>query len=181
MVNVASSTGQGVAELWYEHDVLRGKLALVEARLACLPDGCYTLAQLIRGLLQALRHHTFHEEALLLSRRRAFPDRFPSAFAQLACDHRDDEARLRVLLDRLEHGDCASDHALARQGRTLVSALREHLAVEETEFFPLFELDSLGGSPGRGRREQLGAARRFDPAGAGGDDGADATDQARRV
>ena len=118
------------AELWYEHDVLRGKLAALEAFLPALYDAPCTLARLTDSLAVCLRAHTDREECFLddLTHQLDAP---PTGFLQqLHDEHENQRMRLAILHELLTQLD-PSPEQVAVQACYLIKDLREHMAREE--------------------------------------------------
>ena len=130
-------------ELRYDHEVLRAKLCTLEAYLpSCRVCAC-TLSRLTDSLATCLRSHTEREERLLatLTGRQRPPLGEP--LQHLHDAHENQRTRLAILHELLTTPEPASEEQIATHASHLVKDLREHMAVEERQFFPI--IDRAGG------------------------------------
>ena len=124
-------------DLRYEHEVLRGKLAMVEEFLPSFCDAPFLVAQLTDALAACWHAHTEREERLLdaLMRHRYEPP--PVSLQRLHDEHENQRMRLAVLHTLITAGGAASGDQVATQAGYLIKELREHMAREEEEMFPV--------------------------------------------
>ncbi len=127
------------AELLYDHEVLRGKLALLEEHLPALPIAGFIMWRLTDSLAACLRSHTAREEHLLAS---LIPHRvsLPAEFVQRLLDeHENQRTRLAILHALLTEGRPDSEAQIRMQAGELIQELREHMVKEEIQLFPLMD------------------------------------------
>ena len=133
--------------LQYDHEVLRGKLALLEELLPSSHAMPYTIARLTDTIVACLRRHIEEEEDLMALRR-------PAEAPALRAVHRELLARAEILLELLDPCKAALfEPQTAVQAGYLIQDLRVHLAEEEIRTRPLFEEGA--GPSGGGRDEDL--------------------------
>ena len=125
-------------KLHYEHDVLRGRLALIDEWVAYLPGARYTLAHIIQAVAARFDDHAEREEALLFGLHLG-AQRLPAFVTELPDAHREYRARMASLLTQLLARDEPLDERAAVLARDLASDLQEHLVQEETHLFPLLD------------------------------------------
>jgi hypothetical protein len=126
-----------VERLCRDHQVLRGKLDVLEAALSLGPETWFVLRELCFTLSRQLRDHIEREERLVSAFRHVLR---PGKLADLALEHKDEPGLLRKInaLFLSESG-----HTLERIRPALqevIAGLRRHMADEETGLFPLFLL-----------------------------------------
>ena len=126
------------AELWYEHDLLRGKLALLEEWLPCLPDALHTVRRMAWSLASCLANHLEREEALLFDLWTESRELSAASIQALLRDHRQYGARLTLLLELLSTTDGSPELAPVH-AQPLIKELREHMAKEEQRLFPALD------------------------------------------
>ena len=127
-------------ELWYDHEVLRSKLALLEEYLPVRSYGLYTVTRLTDALAESLRSHVEREE-------RMFAHLAPHGETELAGpiqhahdDHDNERIRLAVLHGLLTRPEPVSDEQVTIQASYLIQDVRDHMAREEAELFPVIEM-----------------------------------------
>lgn len=119
--------------LQYDHEVLRGKLALLEELLPSLRAMPYTIARLTECIVCCLRRHIEEEEDLMAFRR-------PAEAPALRTVHRELLARAEILLGLLDPNKAEIlEPQTAVQAGYLIQDVRVHLAEEEIRTRPLFE------------------------------------------
>jgi len=112
------------ADALYDHEVLRGKLALLEELLPSLRVAPYTITRLTESIIACLHRHI---DAADLGDAAA-----PSTSAPRWRDeHRELQTRASILLELIAPaGELAEQHALTHVGYFLAD-LRRHLREEE--------------------------------------------------
>ena len=130
-------------EFRYDHDVLRAKLCLLELYLPSYRDCACTVSRLTDSLASCLRSHTEREERILAV--LAFECGAPSKefLEHLHDAHENQRMRLAILHELLTAPEPASEEQIAMHASYLVKDLREHMAVEERQLFPI--IDRAGG------------------------------------
>lgn len=130
-------------ELRYEHEVLRAQLALLEE---WVPYFCVTplsLRRLVLSLADHLRVHTEHEERRVAALRDGAQSLPRDLLDRLQTDHVNQRTRLAVLHDLVSRDSAQAQEPLLTQAGGFIRDMREHLAAEEAQVFPL--IDRLGG------------------------------------
>ena len=127
------------AGLQYDHEVLRGKLAILEDFLPALIAVPCTISRLTDSLATCWHAHTEREERLLdaLMRQQDTPPL--SLIQQLHDEHENQRTRLAILHALLTDCTGASEEQVMAQAGELIRDLREHMAEEEAALFPLLE------------------------------------------
>ena len=110
--------------LLYDHEVLRGKLALLEELLPSLRTTPYTIARLTGSLVACLRRHSEEEEACAEACS-------PESAQRLRDEHRELQARADLLLTLVSPTAELDEEQAILQAGYLVRDLRRHLAKEE--------------------------------------------------
>lgn len=131
-------------ELRYDHEVLRGKLMLLEERAPSVRECPCTFSRLTDSLATCLRSHTEREERLLAmsALRQGEPQRV--RLQHLHDEHENHRTRLAILHDLLSQPESASEEQIIAQASDLANDLREHMAREERQVFPLLDGDCGG-------------------------------------
>jgi len=125
-----------VDRLRRDHQILRAKLNVLEAALRVGEEAWFVLREVCFTLSRQLRDHIRREEELVAACRAAMN---PKVLAEIVVEHRDEPAHLRAL-NRLFVS--APTHAVERIRpalEALIHGLRQHMAEEERELFPIFE------------------------------------------
>lgn len=110
--------------LLYDHEVLRGKLALLEELLPSLRTTPYTIARLTESVVACLSRHSEEEGALAEARS-------PECAQRLREAHRELQARAEILLELVSPTAESDDERAILHAGYLVHDLRRHLAEEE--------------------------------------------------
>jgi iron-sulfur cluster repair protein YtfE (RIC family) len=135
-----------VERLRRDHQVLRGKLDVLEAALGLGPGVWFVLRELCFTLARQLADHIEREEWLIAASRQSLT---PEIRAEMALEHNDEPQQLRTINELFLS---ESGYALDRIRPALTEAiarLRRHMAEEESGLFPLLDQDIL--SPGASR------------------------------
>ena len=138
------------AELQYEHDVLRGQLASVDIWASALPDSRHILATVVRALTSRFQHHAEREEATLLDLQRLQLGHLPALADDWPARHAEYRHRLASLQTLLSVQHELADRVAGAQARDLTRELRDQLAEEEAQLFPLFDRYLPAALPGCG-------------------------------
>ena len=128
------------AELRNDHLVLRAKLELLEGLLPLATTTQFPIRELVYSISRRLRCHTEKEELLLAALRdMCHPGRTAGAVNRLPDEHRDQRQTLDILEGLLAKGPaCPTDPVMA-YGSHLIDGLREHMAAEEEQLFPMVD------------------------------------------
>jgi iron-sulfur cluster repair protein YtfE (RIC family) len=133
-------------ELRYDHEVLRGKLDLLEEELPSLPRLRVSVSKLTDSLASCLRSHAEREERLLAGVTSPRIDPFLNHPLQhVHDDHLNERIRLAVLHGLLAGEPSAPQGQVITQASDLIKELREHMAEEEACVFPLLDRGNAGG------------------------------------
>jgi len=131
-------------ELRYDHEVLRGKLFVLEEHLpSCHDCGCM-LSRLTDSLAGCLRSHTEREERVFAA--LAWEQGRPAgeALQHVHDEHENQRTRLAILHELLTRAAPASEEQVASQASCLAKDLREHMAMEERQLFPIIDGEAVG-------------------------------------
>ena len=127
------------ADLWYDHEVLRGKLAILEDFLPALVGAPCTISRLTDSLATCW-HAYIEREARLFDIAMRQQDEPPQALIQrLHDDHENQRTRLAILHALLTDCKAVSEEQVLAQAAELIRDLREHMVEEEAALFPLLE------------------------------------------
>ena len=135
---------RAVERLRRDHQILSGKLNVLESGLAMGEEAWFVLREVCFTLARQLQDHMQREEELVERCRRVMN---PKVLAEMAVEHRDEPRLLRIINDAFVS---QQDHSLARIRPMLMEAihgLRRHMREEEMELFPLFERTLTGPEP----------------------------------
>ena len=124
-------------ELRYDHEVLRGKLFLLEEHLPCLCVARLTLLSIVNSLSAWLLLHTQREERAFAARATERP--IADLLKQLEDAHDRQLSRLAVLHELIRRaGPDNYDYVLAAT-KALLQDFRQQMAQEELECFPALD------------------------------------------
>ena len=126
-------------ELRYEHEVLRAKLALLEEWVPYFCVTPLTLRRLVISLADHLRAHAEHEERCLGVLRGGASVPTQTLLDHLHDDHVNHRTRLAILHDLVSRDGAQAQEQLLIQAGAFIRALREHMAMEEAQLFPLLD------------------------------------------
>ena len=126
-------------ELRYDHDVLRGKLYLLEEHLPCLSVARLTLSSITDSLSAWLQSHAEREERLFASQAVDHERPLATALLQLQANHDHALARLAVLHQLLACREPAAAEQAIIEASALTQELQEHMTQEERDYFPLID------------------------------------------
>ena len=124
-------------ELRYDHEVLRGKLYLLEEHLPCLSIARPTLTSIVDSLSAWLLAHAQREERVFAARatERPIADMLP----KLEASHDRQLSRLAILHELfMRSGPIAYDYILTA-ATALIQDFREQMIREEQECFPVID------------------------------------------
>ena len=130
--------------LRYDHEVLRAKLSSLEMYLPSCHECRCTLSRLTDSLASCLRSHTEREERLLAALAFQHSEPPGGSLQHLYDEHENHRTRLAILHELLTHPESAAEEQIVTQASYLVKDLREHMAVEERQFFPVIDGEGLG-------------------------------------
>jgi hemerythrin-like domain-containing protein len=131
-------------EFQYEHEVIRGKLALLEEQLPWVDDVCFSVAHLIDSLAAFLRCHTAKEERFFAGLHLPYGSPQAEFVCRLQGEHENHRTRLAILHELLTQSGPAPMEQIAVQADYLIRDLREHMAFEEACLFPEIDRAALG-------------------------------------
>ena len=131
-------------ELRYDHEVLRAKLQSLELFCPSSHQCACVLSRLTDSLTSCLRSHAEREERLLAARMSRDGEPPPECLQQLHAEHEHQRSRFAMLRE-LFQSERTSEDQLVTQASCVVRDLREHLAAEERQWFPLLD----GGRAGK--------------------------------
>lgn len=146
-------------ELRNDHEALREQLAQLEEWLPLLNTAPLTLLNLIRTLIRRLHTHTEQEEWLLVALQERVRGKAHVATGSFPDEHQDQQRTLRHLLELFAKGHDAPADQVDAYATHLIDSLREHMAKEEAELFPLADR-VLGVAGKEARHERRVAAHR---------------------
>jgi len=127
------------AVLRNDHEVLRSKLTLLEGLLPLERTAHFPLREVTYSITRRLRCHLEKEEHLFaLLRSRRVPQSLALTSALLD-EHQDQRLTTTLLLDLLLNGAASPIDPIALCASHLIDGLREHMAREEAEVFPLID------------------------------------------
>ncbi|MBI2104103.1 MAG: hypothetical protein HYT90_00780 [Candidatus Omnitrophica bacterium] len=113
------------ADVLYDHEVLRGKLALLEELLPSRYVAPYTVTRLVESIIAALRRHAEEGE-------RAAQALTPESAERVREEHRRLQARAALLLELVSPAAAIDEEHAVTHIRYFLSDLRRHLTEEET-------------------------------------------------
>jgi hypothetical protein len=132
------------AELQYDHDVLRAKLAILEDYLPQLEERQGSTLRLADSIACCLRAHSEREEAFL--DRPSGPP--PSSAQQLHDEHLNHRMRLAVFHALLAERMPQAKEQVVEQARHLITDLQDHFAKEEALYATRSQHGRDGGGAG---------------------------------
>jgi len=127
------------AQLRQDHEELRARFALLEALLPLEEMGSEALRKLADGVSRHLRQHVETEECVVAGLLGGVTRLEPADLAWLIARHQEDRAELDRFCERLCTCGPASQAELLPCGCRCLQALRQALAREEAQLFPLLE------------------------------------------
>ena len=130
-------------ELRYDHDVLRAKLCLLELYLPSYRDCACTVSRLIDSFASCLRSHTEREERLLTVLALACGEPSQVCLERVHDAHENQRTQLAILHGLLSQPEPGEEGQVVVQFAYLAHNVREHLATEEQDLFPLIDLAGL--------------------------------------
>ena len=133
--------------LRHDHDVLRATLAMLEEQLPAFRTAfrSVSVSRLLDSLATHLRLHTEREERLLAALAPRGEGPFAAPIHHLQDEHENQRTRLAILHELLTHPEPAVEGQIVAHASHLVQDLREHMAAEERQFFPLIHGEGVGG------------------------------------
>lgn len=122
-----------------DHEVLRGKLTLLEGLLPLERAVYFPMREVTYSITRRLRCHLEKEEGLFALLRERKSAQFLPLTSALLGEHQDQRLTTTLLLDLLLKGSESPIDHIALCASHLIDGLRGHMAREEADIFPFVD------------------------------------------